>query len=41
MEESEKIEVTPPNKLGKSSFIVSPADIEVHRKVTLKSAEGQ
>ena len=27
------------NKLGKSSFIISPADIEVHQKAALKSDE--
>ena len=32
-------EMTLSDKIDKSSFIVSPADIEIHRKVALKSAE--
>ena len=36
-ERSEESNVT--NKLEKSSFIISPADIEVHQKAALKSAE--
>ena len=36
-ERSEDSNVT--NTLGKSSFIISPTDIEVHQKVALKSAE--
>ena len=38
-EESETVEMTLSDKIDKSSFIVSPADIEIHRKVALKSAE--
>ena len=36
-ERSEESNIT--NKLEKSSFIISPADIEVHQKAALKSAE--
>ena len=39
-EESETVEMTLSDKIDKSSFIVSPADIEIHRKVVLKSAES-
>ena len=38
-ERSETVEMTLSDKIKKSSFIVSPADIEIHRKVALKSAE--
>ena len=38
-ERSETVEMTLSDKIKKSSFIVTPADIEMHRKVALKSAE--
>ena len=33
-EESEQVDITLTEKQEKSSFILSPADIEVHRKAT-------
>ena len=38
-ERSEMVEMNLSDKIEKSSFIVSPADIEIHRKAALKSAE--